>query len=126
MKIKSLYNLFSFPFINKYKCTFFTGKRYVSTIPVKLIRAQNAGRNTHLDSQFAPATIEYLKDLAMLFGSKSVFVISQDDKARVPLGLPAAKKQALLLMHLEYRSELPDHDFVIAENINEFHPYMAY
>ncbi|CAF5063316.1 unnamed protein product, partial [Rotaria sp. Silwood1] len=71
--------------------------------------------NTSEDSHFAAATVEYLKDLAILFGSKSVFVISQDDKARVPLGLPAAKQQAPILMHLEYRMELPDHDFVVAE-----------
>ncbi|CAF1523758.1 unnamed protein product, partial [Adineta steineri] len=34
----------------------------------------------------------------MLFGSKSVFVISQYDKAHIPLRLSAAKKQAPLLM----------------------------
>ncbi len=105
MKVKSLYHFF-FPYTNIYKCTFFKGKRHVSTVPVKLVRAQNTGRHPHPDSHFAAATIEYLKDLAMLYGSKSVFVISQDDKARVPLGLPAAKKQAPLLMHLEYRIEL--------------------
>ena len=84
-------------------------------MPVKLVRAQNTGRCSHEDSHFAAATIEYLKDLAILFGSKSVFVMSQDDKARVPLGIPAAKRQAPILMHLEYRIELPDHDFVIAD-----------
>ena len=40
--------------------------------------------------------------------------LSQNDKARVPLGLPAARKQAPLLMHLDYKISLPDHDFVIA------------
>ncbi|CAF3887047.1 unnamed protein product, partial [Rotaria sp. Silwood1] len=91
------------------------GKRHVSTVPVKLVCAQNTGRHPHVDSHFAAATIEYLKDLAMLFGSKSVFVTSQDDKARVPLALLAVKKQAPLLMHLQYRIELPDHVFFIAE-----------
>lgn len=43
-----------------------------------------------------------------------VFVLSQDDKARIPLGLPAANKQAPILMHLEYKIRLPDHDWVIA------------
>lgn len=73
----------------------------MSTVPVKLVRAQNNGRHPHSDAHFAAATIEYWKDLAILFRSKSVFVISQYDKARVPLGLPAAKKQAPISMHLE-------------------------
>lgn len=53
--------------------------------------------------------------MASLFGSKSVFFLSQDDKARVPLGLAAAKKQSPILMHLQYRVQLPDHDWVVAE-----------
>ena len=48
-------------------------------------------------------------------GSQCTFFLSQDDKARVPLGLPAASKQAPLLMHLEYRIQLPDHDWVVAD-----------
>lgn len=32
----------------------------------------------------------------------------------MPIGLTAAKKQAPLLMHVEYKVSLPDHDFVIA------------
>lgn len=41
--------------------------------------------------------------------------ISQDDKARVPIGITAANKQAPLLMHVEYLVHLPDHDFVVAK-----------
>lgn len=40
---------------------------------------------------------------------------SQNDKARVPIGLTATQRQSLLLMHLEYRVTLPDHDWVVAE-----------
>ncbi|CAF4050409.1 unnamed protein product [Adineta steineri] len=74
-----------------------TSKRHVSTVPVKLIRVQNAGHHPHSDSRFAAATIEYLKDLAILLGSKSTFVISQDDKTRVPLDLSAAKKTSTII-----------------------------
>uniref|UniRef100_A0AC34GGK1 Uncharacterized protein n=1 Tax=Panagrolaimus sp. ES5 TaxID=591445 RepID=A0AC34GGK1_9BILA len=45
---------------------------------------------------------------------KSVFFLSQDDKARVPLGLPAAQKQTRVAMHVQYRISLPDHDWVVA------------
>ena len=39
---------------------------------------------------------------------------SQDNKAKIFLGLPAAKKQSPLLMHMEYQLRLPDNDFAIA------------
>ncbi|CAF1331089.1 unnamed protein product [Adineta steineri] len=94
---------------------FFTSKQYVSTVPVKRIRTQNARRHSHLDSHFAAATIKYSNDLAMLFGSESVFIISQNGRARVQLYLPAAKKQVLSLTYLEYRTELSDNDFVTSE-----------
>ena len=91
------------------------GKRHVATVPVKLLKAANNERRHHMDAQFAAATITYLKDLAVIMGSKCDFFLSQDDKARVPLGLPAANKQAPVLMHLEYRVQLPDHDREIVE-----------
>ena len=47
-------------------------------------------------------------------GSKVCNFLSCDDKARVPIGLTAANKQAPLLMHMEYKIKLPDRDFVIA------------
>ena len=48
------------------------------------------------------------------FGEKCVFVISIDDKAKVPIGVTAATKQAPLMMHVSYKVCLPDHDFVKA------------
>ena len=39
---------------------------------------------------------------------------SQDDKAKVLIGLTAANKQTPMLMHMEYQVMLPDHDFVVA------------
>jgi hypothetical protein len=90
------------------------GKRHVTTVPVKLIKATSTGRKKHPDSHFAMATVNYLKDLAKMMGPCSVFYLSQDDKCRVPLGLPAATKQSPFLMMMEYRVQLPDHDFVVA------------
>ena len=43
-----------------------------------------------------------------------IIKISQDDKARVSIGLTAANKQRPLLMHVEYRVSLPEHDWVVA------------
>ncbi|CAF3702309.1 unnamed protein product [Rotaria sp. Silwood1] len=42
------------------------------------------------------------------------FYLSQDDKCKGPLGLPAARVQAPMLMHLDYRIRLPDHDWIVA------------
>lgn len=90
------------------------GKRHVVTVPVKLRRAQNDLHKTHLDEKFCTTSIRFLESIASLLGSKQTCFISQDDKARVPLGLSAANKQSSILMHLEYRVRLPDHDWVIA------------
>ena len=91
------------------------GKRHVHTVPVKLQRSQNDLRKKHPDGHFAIASVMFTRQLANLFGNNHVFFISQDDKARVPLGLPISKKQTTILMHLEYKVILPDHDFPIGE-----------
>jgi hypothetical protein len=79
------------------------GKQHIGTVPVKLSRACNNLRKQHVDSHFALATIRQLLDSAVLLREKTTFVLSQDDKARVPLGLAAANKQSPILMHVHYR-----------------------
>lgn len=79
------------------------GKRHVYTAPVKIIRASNDSHKQHIDSKFAATTINHIHELASLLGPKEVTYISQDDKAKVPIGMPAANKQAPLLMHMQYR-----------------------
>ena len=86
----------------------------MKTVPVRLTRAQTDLHRKHVDGPFATASIRYLECLASLLGASQVCFISQDDKARVPIGLTAANKQAPLLMHVEYRISLPDHDWVVA------------
>lgn len=90
------------------------GRRHITTVPVKLIRAQNDAHSKHIDMWFCSATIKRLEELSSLLGPEEVCFISQDDKAKVPIGLTAANKQAPILMHVEYRVSLPDHDWVIA------------
>lgn len=90
------------------------GKRQVRAVPVRLLKAQNDLHSQHIDSTFGTASINYLEELASLLGPKQVSFISQDDKARVPIGVTAAHKQTPLLMYVEYRVKLPDHDWVKA------------
>ncbi|KAK3928621.1 Mitogen-activated protein kinase kinase kinase [Frankliniella fusca] len=89
------------------------GKRHVVTVPVRLCRAQADEHRGHQDQHFCTATINSLEEIASILGPKQVCFLSQDDKAKVPIGLTAAKVQSPLLMHVEYRIRLPDHDFVI-------------
>ena len=90
------------------------GKRHVTTVPVRLIRAQNDFHAKHVDQKFYVSTIKHLEEISSILEPNEVCFISQDDKARVPIGLTAANKQSPLLMHVEYRVSLPDHDWVVA------------
>lgn len=91
------------------------GKRHINTAPVRLIRASNDLHKSHVDQTFAKCTIDHMNELASLLGPFDVAMISQDDKARVPLGVTAAKEQSPIMFHMEYRVRLPDHDWVVAE-----------
>ena len=90
------------------------GKRHVKTVPVKLAKPYNDMHKNHVDGAFCTATIRHLEELASMLGPSEVCFLSQDDKARVPIGLTAANKQSPLVMHVEYRVKLPDHDWVVA------------
>ena len=82
------------------------GKRHVHIVPVKLCRPQNNKKNTYWCS-----FCNGISGLAELFSDEHVLFMSQDDKARVPIGLSACKKQDVILIYLEYKVSLPDHDF---------------
>lgn len=78
------------------------------------MKATNTMRKDHEDAHFAAATIKYLRDLAGLFGSLSVFPLSQDDKCKICMGKTAATKQSPILMKAEFKVKLPDHDWTVA------------
>ena len=61
------------------------------------------------------ASVKQARDLAELFSDEHVFFLSQDDKARVPIGLSGSKKQDFMLMHPKYKASLPDHEFPIGK-----------
>lgn len=89
------------------------GKRHVHTVPVKLLKPQAVARKAHMDHEFAKAVCKSVDEFACLFEPETVFYLSQDDKAKVPLGLPVSKKQTAVLMHVDYKVSLPDHDYPI-------------
>ena len=63
---------------------------------------------------YVKSFINDMREVAKLFGPHAVLFISNDDKAKVPLGLATATLQARLLMHLKYKVKLADHSFVVA------------
>ena len=85
------------------------GQRYVSTTLVMLIKAMNDKHVQHIDGYFCTLTIWHLEKLA----PNEVCFISQDNKARVRIMLTAANKQSPLMMHVEYKVSLSDHDLVV-------------
>ena len=61
------------------------------------------------------ASVNHTRELASLLSDENIFFLSADDKARLLLGLPVSRKQTVMLMYLECRVKLPDHDFWIGE-----------
>ena len=61
------------------------GKKHVRTVHMKIRRAKNNIRARHQDANFT-FSIKHLKQVASFFGSKNAFVLSVDDKAKVPIG----------------------------------------
>ena len=96
------------------------GKRHVRTVPVEIRKAKDNIRNRHEDADFTFAAKGYLKNIASVFGNKAVFTVSVDHKAKVPMGITAAKSQAPFMMHMKYEIRLPDHDFVKGEQPHDF------
>ena len=94
------------------------GKRHNRCVPVQLRRAQFDGRHEHVSARFCFSTVRMLAELASQLGPKYCLIISPDDKATVPLGIPAATKQQTVLMALKYRVKLPDHQYVVASKHN--------
>ncbi|CAF3668522.1 unnamed protein product [Rotaria sp. Silwood1] len=87
--------------------------RHVNTAPVRLRRAQNDDHGRHEYGHVAIATILYMKDLASIFDNDCVFYLSQDDRCKVSLGIFAAKIQASMLMHMNYRIRLPGQVWIV-------------
>lgn len=49
-----------------------------------------------------------------MIGTKYACELSQNNKVRVSIGLAAANKQSPLLLHVEYKISLVNHDWVVA------------
>lgn len=50
---------------------------------------------------FSSTTMQHVEDLAVLMSRENVAILGKDDKALIPLGIPAANKQSPILMNME-------------------------
>jgi hypothetical protein len=69
-------------------------------------------RNEHIDEHYCLASVKGIKQFAAIFPTYSV-IISQDDKAKVPLGIPAVGRTFQTIQSFQKPVTLPDHDFPI-------------
>ncbi|CAB4473969.1 unnamed protein product [Rhizophagus irregularis] len=77
------------------------------------IRLAAVGRNEmsdHVDEHYCLASIKGIKSFASAF-SQNVVLISQDDKAKVPLGIAAVGKTFKAIQMVNEPVSVPDHDF---------------
>ncbi|CAB4464558.1 unnamed protein product [Rhizophagus irregularis] len=77
------------------------------------IRLAAVGRNEmsdHVDEHYCLASIKGIKSFASAF-SQNVVLISQDDKAKVPLGIAAVGKTFKAIQTVNEPVSVPDHDF---------------
>lgn len=64
--------------------------RHINPLQIKAFRPENSKHADNPDSHFAAATMQFLRDLAVTLGSRACIYLSQDDKAKVPIGRTAA------------------------------------
>ncbi len=69
-------------------------------------------KKEHLDEHYCLASVKEAKQFAALFPTHSV-IISQDDKAKVPLDIPAVGRIFQTIQNYQEPVTLPDHDFLI-------------
>lgn len=85
------------------------GKKHVATVPIKLVEPE-ASLRKKIACMYAKFFIDEMFEIAKVFGPHAIPFISNNDKAKAPLGLSAANLQAPLLIHLEYKMSFPDYD----------------
>lgn len=73
---------------------------------------QNSKHSSNISAKSTRARIRALEEIPVILQSEEVSFHPLDGKAKVPIGMTAAKKQTCLLMIVEYHVTLPDHDHV--------------
>jgi len=67
-------------------------------------------KKEHIDKHYCLASVKGAKQFAALFSSHSV-IVSQDDKAKVPLGIPTVGRTFQTIQSIQEAVSVADHDF---------------
>lgn len=78
------------------------------------VQLKGKGMQIPLLWSFFAQKIQHLEKGAGFLDLAEVIFHSQDNKAKVLIGLTAANRRAPLVMHVEYKVKLPNHDFITA------------
>ncbi|CAF3837572.1 unnamed protein product [Rotaria sp. Silwood1] len=89
------------------------GQRHTHTLPAQIRHPENSLHKYHDNTKFAQSTLRDLKQLVCTLGNEAVFYLSQDDKCRIAMIIPAVHKQAPLLMTMKIQIKLPVDDFIV-------------
>src|SRR6185437_14175739 len=79
---------------------------------VAITNVSRSEKKEHIDEHYCLASVKGVRQFATMFSHHSV-VISQDDKAKVPLGIPAVGKTFQTMQTIHETVTLADHDFPI-------------
>ena len=87
-------------------------------MPVELLRPEVSLRKKNLGRMYPKSFTNDMLLVRKLFDPQAVLFISYDDKDKATLVLAAATLQAPILVNLEYKLGLPDHNFVVGARHN--------
>ena len=90
------------------------GIRHIKVANVKLCCDQSVERSKNPDRWFAAGIMKHIVDFALVMGENNVAILGNDDKAYIPVYIPAATKQSPILINMKYPVLLSDHTFVVA------------
>eukprot|EP00771_Trimastix_marina_P000030 gnl/Trimastix_PCT/1024.p1 GENE.gnl/Trimastix_PCT/1024~~gnl/Trimastix_PCT/1024.p1 ORF type:complete len:691 (-),score=56.82 gnl/Trimastix_PCT/1024:1028-3100(-) len=82
-------------------------------LPFKLVKPHDAAREEHQDQHYCASMVKKAMLAAHTHLPESI-LISQDDKAKVPLGTAAIGRQTSIVMGMERDVDMPDHTFPVA------------
>ena len=79
---------------------------------VRIARVNRDEKKDHIDSHYCLVSIKNVRHFATTFANR-VVMISQDDKAKVAVGIPAVRRHFETMQTVLESVSLPDHDFPI-------------
>ncbi|CAG8530480.1 7001_t:CDS:2, partial [Gigaspora margarita] len=88
-------------------------KRRKTTIKVpnvKIVAVSQSEMNPHIDEHYCLASVKMVREFASTFANHSI-IISQDDKAKIGLGIPAVSRTFRSLQSFNEPVTVSDHNF---------------